>query len=478
MYLMNIKSYVNLYELLAINPSTREENRAFGLIQVMLKNKPVEQLLAWIDEHNHRLKKPLLSETFSSYLYRVTFALVLIAFALGLLSGVGLLSYNGHEPVNVIYFIAVAIFIPLFTMLLTLLAMLRASSAESVLVHLSPAFWMEKVLGFLPGKVQANIKALQVNPLLANWVIIRRSQIIVLFFSFGLLLSLLAVVVTKDIAFAWSTTLHISPETFHGFLHTLAFPWRELFPSAVPSLELIEQSQYFRLGDRLDEEMIAYASQLGEWWKFLAFSTLFYAIFLRCLMLLIASLGFSSAVTQSLLTLRGATKLLREINEPIISTHSKKREKVFIAGDESYGQIINTLDASYDVIQGWAIAYDALLVLGDSMKIISPEHFEVGGTNSLEEDSEVIFKSHGEILLFVKAWEPPTMDFIDYLSELTHKVDKVIVVPIGTVANDYETSPKEIDVWENKLSLLGDVKVWLKISSAKALSREAENAES
>ena len=86
--------------------------------------------------------------------------------------------------------------------MLTLLAMLRAHSSESVLVHISPAFWMEKIWGFLPGKIEENIKVLQINPLLANWVIIKRSQLIVLFFSFGLLLSLLGMVVTKDIAFA------------------------------------------------------------------------------------------------------------------------------------------------------------------------------------------------------------------------------------------------------------------------------------
>ena len=96
------------------------------------------------------------------------------------------------------------------------------------------------------------------------------------------------------------------------------------------------------------------------------------------------------------------------------------------------------------------------------MKIISPKHFEAGGANSFEDDSEVIFNSHGEVLLFVKAWEPPTMDFVDYLTELTDKVDKVIVVPIGIAENHYETTQKEIDVWENKLSLLENVKVWFK----------------
>ena len=70
------------------------------------------------------------------------------------------------------------------------------------------------------------------------------------------------------------------------------------------------------------------------------------------------------------------------------------------------------------------------------------------------------------------------MDFVDYLTELTNKVDKVIVMPIGTIENHYETIHKEIDVWENKLSLVKDEKVWLKRSSAKALNREAENAES
>ena len=459
---MNLKSYLDLYALLEVNPSTREENRAFGLTQVVLKNNPLAQLSAWIDAHSEKLKRPLLSETFSSYLYGVTLTLVLFAFVLGLLSGIGLLSYSGEEPVNVIYFMAMVILLPLFTMLLTLISMLRVSSTQSVLIHISPAFWMEKILALLPGKIQMNIKALKINPLLANWLIIKRSQMIALSFSLGLLISLLAVVVTKDIAFAWSTTLHITPEAFQGFLTTVAFPWRDFAPSAVPSMELVEQSQYFRLGDKLSEEMIAHASKLGEWWRFLAFSTIFYAIFLRFIMFFVSSLGLSRAVKQSFLTLDGAGRLLREINEPIISTHTKQTKDAFVSDDKGYGQIVNTLDASYDSVQGWAITEDELLVLSESMKVISPMHFEVGGANSFEEDSEVISKSQGEVLFFVKAWEPPTMDFVDYLNDLTIKVDKVIIMPVGTRENLYKAANREIDVWGNKLSLLGDVKVWLK----------------
>ena len=460
---MNIKSYLNLYELLEQPIASREENRAFGLAHVLLKNKPIEQLLVWSEEHSAKLKKPYLADTFSSYLYGVTLSLILIAFILGVISGVTLLSYSGHEPVNVIYFMAMVIALPLFTMTLTLLSMLRVHSSKSVLVHLSPAFWMEKILGLLPNKIEENIKTLKINPMLANGLVIKRSQLIALVFSLGLLLALIAVVVTKDIAFAWSTTLHIDAKTFHGFLYNIALPWREIVPSAVPSLELIEQSQYFRLGDKLSEDMISNASVLGEWWKFLAAATLFYAIILRFCMWLIASFVLKLAVKKSFFSLNGVTQLFQEMNEPIISTHAKRAEKSFIANTDGYIQTIETLDTSYDAMQGWAISHDELLVLGDSLHVISPTHFEVGGANSFEEDNEVISKSHGEILLVVKAWEPPTMDFVDYLTDLSSKVDKIIVMPVGTSDNLYQTTQNALDVWANKLALVNHEKVWLKL---------------
>jgi hypothetical protein len=134
-----------------------------------------------------------------------------------------------------------------------------------MLVHLSPAYWMENLLLLLPGKSREMIDKLKINPLLANWIVIRRSQELALAFSVGLFLALLLVVASEDIAFAWSTTLQITPEGFHRFLNTVALPWREWLPQAVPSVELIEQSHYFRLGGKLSREMVAHASQMGEW---------------------------------------------------------------------------------------------------------------------------------------------------------------------------------------------------------------------
>lgn len=473
---MKFKTYLDLYQLLEVDSSTKEERRAFGLSHVLLKNKPLEQLIVWVEENKQKLKAPRLSEIFSSYLYGVSLTLMIVGFVVGFFSGVALLNYNGHAPVNVIYFMAMVIALPLLTMILTFFSMMKAQRSRSVLIHLSPSYWMEKIVALLPRKMQENLALLKLNPLLANWIVIKRSQSIALFFSFGLCVALLLVVATKDIAFAWSTTLHVTPEAFRSFLNTLALPWRSWFPSAVPSLELIEQSQYFRLGDGLSEKMIRHASMLGEWWKFLAFATLFYAIFLRVLMLLLATLGWHMAVKKSLFNLEGVCTLLRDMNEPIISTSTNEDESKELHVKEGVLQTVKKLDTSYDMVQGWAMSEDQLLVLNDAMQIITPQVYDVGGTNSLEEDTEIIYKSHGEILLYVKAWEPPIMDFMDYLEALIAHVDRVIVVPVGTEEDTYRADEKMIQVWIKKLAQLGSNKVWLKRSSSNTLSKERPDA--
>lgn len=459
---MHLKSYLNLYELLKKDVSTREERRAFGL-SYGVENRPIEQVVAWANVHYNKLKSPLLSETFSSYLYGVTMTLVIIAFILGIMSGIALLSYNGHEPVNVVYFMAMVIFLPLFTMTLALLSMLRAHSSQSVLVHLSPAYWLERMMKLLPNTMQKNLETLKINPLLSNWIVIKRSQFIALFFSLGLLLALFTLVATKDIAFAWSTTLQITPEVFHTYLNVLAFPWKEFIPTAVPSLELIEQSQYFRLGDKLSDEMIKNASKLGEWWKFLVFSTLFYALFLRFCMYLFSIGGYCYALKKSFMSLEGVNSLLHDMNEPIISTHALRDENVSSTVQKNM-QNISKLDTSYDAVQGWAIPLSKLTVLNDSMQVITPSLFEVGGGNTLDEDSEIVHKSFGEILLYVKAWEPPTMDFLDYLDELLKRADRVIIYPVGTQEELYQAKEKLIDIWVRKLSLVNSKKLWVKLA--------------
>jgi len=460
---MNLTNYLNLYTLLKIDTATREEKRAFGLEHEAVKKSPLTLLQHWVEAKVKFVPKPRLGESLSKYLYTMTLILGVVVFFLGFFSGVALLSYSGHEPVNVIYFMAMVIVLPLITMTLALFSMVRANNAHSFLVHISPAYWMERVLRLFPSHLTKGLEELQVNPSLLNWVIIQRSQLLALLFSIGLLVALFLMVLTKDIAFAWSSTLHITPHEFHGWLETIAFPWRGWFPSAVPSLELIEQSQYFRLGERLDPQMVAHASKLGEWWKFLACATFFYAIFLRIVMWLVSIVGYRKALRRAFLNLDGVESLLKAMNEPLITTSAPEPEKVFHREGIHYKQEVILLEKAYDATIGWAISKEVLLVLNDKMEVSSSLLESVGGSNTLEEDNEIIVRTKGEVLFYVKAWEPPTMDFIDFLEELAEVAEKIVVMPVGTIERGYLPTERELAVWGRKLQGLGEKSVWLKV---------------
>ena len=459
---MDLETYLDFQSVVKEHPSSKEERRAFGIQHAHLKARPLEQILAWLNAHRKNVKKPLVGKTIASALYTISLILGLIAFFLGLFSGIGLLSYSGKEPVNVLYFMAMVIVFPLFTMLLSVIAMLRVKHSSEVLVHLSPAFWMEKMISLLPGGIGKRTKEIAIDPLLANWVVIKRSQLLALLFSFGLLLALLATVVTKDIAFSWSTTLHIDAKRFYDFLYAIALPWRDLFPSAVPSLELIEQSHYFRLGNSLDKTMMQHPALLGEWWKFLALATLFYALFLRLLLFMTATLGLRVALGQAVMSLEEAKILLEEMNEPIITSQAIELEVGLSAAEGKYKKTVLTLDPSYDVAYGWFMSQEQLLLLCESVGVRASRCIEAGALIPLVKEREIQAKSKAEVLCFVRAWEPPTMEIVDFLTELSSRADKVIVVPVGTLENQYRATPKELDVWDRKLTVLNHDKIWLK----------------
>jgi len=460
---MTLKSYIDLYVLLKHDTTTPQERRAFGLSHDTIKNDPIAQLKVWHDTHIQKLQRPLLSERIDSFLYSVTLILLVLAFIFGIFSGVALLNYNGHEPVNLVYFLAMVVFLPLVTIILTLFSMFGANHTKNLLVHISPAFWMEKLISFFSKGASIDPESFRMNPMLANWIIIKRSQMVALVFSVGLFLALLGVVATRDVAFAWSTTLDVTPEAFHHFTQLVAFPWRSWMPSAVPTLELVEQSHYFRLGGKVSPIMIDHASMLGAWWKFLAMATLFYAIFLRFLVYLLSVWGVRRALRQALITLDGVSRLLQEMNEPLITTHEEKQQESENLSSDIPEDTHARLEHHYDMIQGWSIDRQMLSVLADTFNVSASGIDEVGGNNTLEADQRVIDNTHGSVLLFVKSWEPPTMDFMDYLQALIPKSDKIVVFPVGTSEAHFKPASKSVKVWVRKLASLESDTVEVKV---------------
>ncbi len=458
---MTLKYYLTLYTLLKNNNLSSEENRLFALSSKLEKKDTLTQLKIWVYAHKNSLKKPLLTDNISSYIGSISSILIIFGFMFGFFSGIALLSYSGNAPVNVLYFIAIAIVLPIISMIISFWTMLRVRSLESRLLHISLSFWLDKILEFL-SKKREPIDSIDINPLLLNSILIKRTQLVSLAFSIGIFLSLLCMVVTKDIAFSWSTTLHINPKDLHSMLNSLAFPWRDWLPQAVPSIELIEHSHYFRLGDKLSKDMIDNASILGEWWKFLAMATLVYSIFLRFIIYLFSIWNCKKSLVKSILTLDGVQKLLYEMNTPIITTKAKEKESRISEDIIEYDRVINESKVDDTTTLLWSFSKKEKVLLCDSLDIVCDIIYHVGGLNSFEEDEDIAKVSRDNVLFFVKAWEPPTMEFIDFLEFLCDNVKMVTLQPIGLMEDSYKPESKDIDIWVRKIAQFDFNKVWLK----------------
>ena len=458
---LSLKSYFDFVDLLKHYRGDHESNRTFALNHPAMPKSHVDRLLFWADKHRFELPLSSDSEPYVQHFSTVTAFLVFLSLLMGFLVGIGLLSYSGDAPVNVIYFFAMALVLPLVSMLLSLLTMLSRGEVANFFTHLFPFYWIEKLVEMLPSKTQGIMQRIPKS--LSKWIFLERLQRFSLFFSIGILLALLSVVVVKDIAFGWSSTLNITAEEFHALLSWIALPWEGWLPSAVPSLELVELSHYFRLGERLESEMIQHADKLGAWWKFLAMSTLVYAVILRFILWMVVRFKFTKALEEALLDVEGAYQILQEFEMPFVSTNAPQGEKHLEIVPESDAQVSEEARRSYGAILGWNFSDDEIRLANDNTKITAPLIQGVGGSHTFDEDEEIAQRVQGHLLLYVKSWEPPTMDFVDFLELLIENpsVERVELYPLGTVGRYYESDAREIAVWKRKIQGLKTTKVWV-----------------
>jgi len=435
---MDLQSYLKLTHLLENDDSQKEERRAFFLKHQMQKLSDTKQLLFWMDKASHNAPQH------SSHLKSITNILFFLSFIFGLFSAVALLSYHGEHPVNIIYLFVIAVVIPIVSMLLSLFALFFPRA-------LTPFFlttWTEKIIAKF---VSTDNPLLKLDADIKYTFSLFIVQVSALLFSTGLLLGFLAVIFTQDIAFGWSTTLHITTQSFYNFLHSLSFVFEAICPQSAVSLELIQETHYFRLGGHITQEMQRSASLFGEWWKFLACSTLFYAIFLRLLFLLFTFIKLRKTVSKALSQIEGAQELLRDMNEPLISTTADTKEQ---KGTEQTTAPLPTKETltGYYAALGWAFNQEELLLILDALHLTPQQSYTVGGNKSLKEDSSVISLMQGDTLLLVKAWEVPTMEFIDFVEELLPKVKSLRIYPTGYAKEHYRADPEDLAIWEQKIA--------------------------
>ncbi|MCH9739879.1 MAG: DUF2868 domain-containing protein [Epsilonproteobacteria bacterium] len=460
---LSLSSYLDFAQLLESYQGNHEENRIFALKHKSLQNQPFSMLQLWAKENRFHVTEPFKSQNYLTHLRSVTHFLALLFLVMGFIAGLGLLSYSGEAPVNVIYYLFIAMVIPLLSMVLSLFSMLTRGEVAHFFTLFFPLHWFEKLVQLFPSKSKKLWRETALPLELTKWMFIERMQRLSLLFSIGLLIALVFMVVVKDIAFGWSTTLNITPDSFHVALAWVGIVWQKFVPSAIPSLELVEISQYFRLGEKLDTQMIDNAHKLGAWWQFLAMTTLVYAIGLRLLFWLFTRYGYQKHLKKEFMLLEGVDALLYEFQTPFVSTEAPKVEKHLEIVQETNEQVSDKVRRAYNNILGWNFSEDEIALANDSKEIKGSYVSAVGGSNTFSEDEEEAKKASRTVLLYVKSWEPPTMDFVDFVEMLieSKKVDSVQVYPLGTVGRYYESDVKDIAVWKRKIQGLKSKKVWV-----------------
>ncbi len=420
-------------------------------------------------------------------------------------TALGVFYYDGAGRVNALAVLAAFVLLPAVFLLLFcwsampagMLAWLPgAETIASLLSRASPGRLTGLVVRFLPqttreawqrltGRASANQR---VHGVLQKWILLRWSQVFALGFQVAALTASLGLVVFSDLAFGWSTTLTTgNPLEDASRLHTItdvvSAPWSGFVPQASPSAELIRDSRYFRVAAApLTGEQ---AARLGGWWSFAVMAMLAYGLLPRLLTLTLALLRVRSAARAAWLATPGLGPLLRRLHRARVETEATEPESGGASLVRTPEDKVAAVPESAGAVVNWAAAPVDDRRAAASFGNATVHH--AGGALSPEDDRLLgprLAKSHdlaAGIAIIVKAWEPPLMEFVDFLKGLRSACGDrlpIMVVPIGIDAGAEADSGKaglpapeqrHLDVWRSKMATVGDP--WIRVTAPQAEDR-------
>ena len=414
----------------------------------------ISRLLLWwnaLDKGDQQLGP---GKEISFLLRRVSLILIVLGALCGLGLAGALMHYDGSQPINILMLLAWLVFLPLVFLFTSLL--LPYIQSDSFLGGINPG---SIVLSLFKKKSLVLEEIFSTNRAHVNkdkfmrWRLMLYSQIFGLALALTALVTILIRVSFSDLAFGWSTTLALDANSLAQWLQALAWPWASWFPEAVPSLELIQQSRYFRL-EGVSHEISAEA--LTHWWKFIVMCLLFYAVLLRLILLLFTNFKYRQAIKSMLLQHPEITALFDRMNEVIETVQSDAPQVVATHGSK---------DSEIDSI----VASSGLVVLWNGAVMDHVQHENViraGGENSLQQDAENLRNvnlAEGErICVVTKSWEPPLLEFHDYIKSLRAHFGaevSILVQPINADGDKVNTT--NVEVWRQSIIKLQDPKVYV-----------------
>jgi hypothetical protein len=270
-----------------------------------------------------------------------------------------------------------------------------------------------------------------------------------------------------DLAFGWSTTLGVNAEVIGAIVTALAVPWHAVVPSAVPDATLIEASQFFRLHSA-DVGVLPASKTLAGWWSFVIVAIVCYGLLPRLLLLVLAWWRLHAATGALLLEDPRVTALLDRMDTPIVETAATEPEHAAlrhpVGTHRAHNPAIGTAAA---IIWGASLAPDAAREYAHTqLGLTLATTLEAGGDHSLDEDRasiETLADSKPRnTVVFTRAWEPPLLELLDFLTALRRAVgsdSSIVVVPVaesGGAVSDLERT-----TWARAIDRLADPQLYV-----------------
>lgn len=430
-------------------------------------------------------------------IFRIVLGFIVFA---ALVSGVSLawpiLSYQGHEPINIFTCLWVLL-VPqtLLLIFLCIMALLRRLGMVNPIHGVYPiltallrqAMVRLKTTGerALPADQQARIHALygvmgRQSALYGSiflWPIFILAQTLMVFFNIGLILATLLKLSITDLAFGWQSTLQPAPATVHRLIQVISAPWSWL-PSAAPTTGQIEGSKII-----LKEGMAHLAtSDLVSWWPFLLFALLFYGLLPRLLLLVYCSRRQTRAINRIDFSSSDCDRLIQRMQTPVMAAEGRRYvtrqtpppaplpEDTAVANDlnvrDYLGQSIVLVPEDID---DRCSDYDLEERISDVLGLeVSVRIRSVMTPATDMAELEKILGDIGEnrpstrLIFIQEAWQPPIRETMTWLLALRQTAGKNTGIIVGLVGKPAHgamfTSPDDTDrvIWEQAVNRLAD----------------------
>ena len=302
---------------------------------VLTPASPAALLMAWLDAlrrtEAHLPGHPL------SAVYRLQIVLlVLLGLAVGWGAAAAVYSYDGSRPVNVVQVLAVFVGAQLLLLLPLGVVMLPQRltrlvpgfiAVQEALAWFSPGQLIRLLARWLPEKIRQPLTSAthsgspQSRQLgrVQKWAVLFPAQAFAIAFNLGALAGCLYLITFSDLAFAWSTTLEPNPEQVHRLTGILSSPWAGFVPDAVPSLDLIRETLYYR---QTGVSEVSDPSRWGQWWPFLVASMITYGLLPRLFLLVLAGAQLRRSLHRAFAEMPGVTVVLDRLTCELVSTQA------------------------------------------------------------------------------------------------------------------------------------------------------------